>query len=123
MKRLEQVISSIIKFRVAIIVILALLMGVSGYQTLKKLSVDNSLSIWFLEDDPSYKAYIDFQENFGSDEIFIAMLPVENAIGEAEMDQLNTLHKQIGALPYVKTKRTFFKRFNKNRCSRNIKSV
>ncbi|MDG1730402.1 MAG: MMPL family transporter [Algibacter sp.] len=103
MKRLEQVISSIIKFRVAIIVILALLMGVSGYQTLKKLSVDNSLSIWFLEDDPSYKAYIDFQENFGSDEIFIAMLPVENAIGEAEMAQLNTLHKQIGALPYVKT--------------------
>ncbi len=78
-------------------------MGVSGYQTLQKLRVDNSLSIWFLEDDPSYKAYIDFQEKFGSDEIFIAMLPVDNAIGEAEMQKLEGLHKTIEALPFVKT--------------------
>jgi predicted RND superfamily exporter protein len=101
MKRLENSIAFIIKFRIAIISILAILMGISGYQTLQKLRVDNSLSIWFLEDDPSYKAYIDFQENFGSDEIFIAMLPVENAIGVSEMGKLNNLHKQIEALPYV----------------------
>lgn len=103
MKRLENIIETIIKFRIAIIIILAILMGVSGYQTLQKLRVDNSLSIWFLEDDPSYNAYIDFQENFGSDEIFIAMLPVENAIGEAEIQKLNTLHERIEILPYVKT--------------------
>ena len=103
MKRLENIIETIIKFRVAIIIILAILMGISGFQTLQKLRVDNSLSIWFLEDDPSYNAYINFQENFGSDEIFIAMLPVKNAIGEAEMQQLNTLHKLIVSLPYVKT--------------------
>ncbi|MFT5984297.1 MAG: putative RND superfamily exporter protein, partial [Ulvibacter sp.] len=88
MEKLKQIISFIIKFRIAIILILVVLIGVSGYQTLQKLRVDNSLSIWFLEDDPSYKAYIDFQENFGSDEIFIAMLPVENAIGEGEMEAL-----------------------------------
>ncbi len=103
MKRLENIIETIIKFRIAIIIVLAILMGVSGYQTLQKLRVDNSLSIWFLEDDPSYNAYIDFQENFGSDEIFIAMLPVKNAIGEAEIQQLNTLHERIETLPYVKT--------------------
>lgn len=103
MKRIENVIGSIIKYRMIIIVILAILMTFSGYQTLKKLSVDNSLSIWFLEDDPSYKAYIDFQENFGSDEIFVAMFPVENAIGEAEMVQLKELHTKIETLPYVKT--------------------
>lgn len=101
MKRLENSIAFIIKFRIAIISILAILMGISGYQTLQKLRVDNSLSIWFLEDDPSYKAYIDFQENFGSDEIFIAMLPVENAIGVSEMAKLNDLHQRIEALPYV----------------------
>lgn len=78
-------------------------MGFSGYQTINKLSVDNSLGIWFLEDDPSYKAYIDFQENFGSDEIYIVMLPVGNAIGETEVNTLKTLHKNIDALPYVKT--------------------
>ena len=85
------------KLRLAIIINLAILMGVSGHQTLQKLRVDNSLSIWFLEGNPSYKAYIDFQEEFGSDEIFIVMLPVENAIGEAEIEQLNTLHKRIEA--------------------------
>lgn len=78
-------------------------MGLSSYQTLQKLRVDNSLSIWFLEDDPSYKAYIDFQEKFGSDEIFIAMLPVENAIGVVEMQKLEALHETIEALPFVKT--------------------
>ncbi|WP_299121458.1 MMPL family transporter [uncultured Winogradskyella sp.] len=103
MKQLKHTIEIIIKYRIAIIVVLAFLMGFSGYQTVKKLRVDNSLSIWFLEDDPSYKAYIDFQTDFGSDEIFIVMLPVGNAIGETELKSLNALHSNIEALPYVKT--------------------
>ena len=103
MEKLKNIITTIIKFRIAIIVILAVLMGFSGYQTLKKLRVDNSLSIWFLEDDPSYKAYIDFQEKFGSDEIFIAMFPVENALEENEINQLSRLHEAIDSLSYVKT--------------------
>jgi predicted RND superfamily exporter protein len=103
MKKLQNIIAFIIKFRIAIIAVLAILMALAGHQTLNKLSVDNSLSIWFLEDDPSYKAYIDYQESFGSDEIFIAMLPVKNAIGEAEVKDLKNLHQAIEALPYVKT--------------------
>lgn len=103
MEHLKTLIATIIKFRIAIIAVLAVAMGFSGYQTINKLSVDNSLGIWFLEDDPSYKAYIDFQERFGSDEIFIVMLPVENAIGNAEVNNLKQLHKAIDALPYVKT--------------------
>jgi len=103
MKKLENVINIIIKLRVAIIAILAVLMAVSAQQTIQKLSVDNSLSIWFLEDDPSYKAYIDFQEEFGSDEIFVAMLPVTNAIGELEINRLRALHNKIDTLSYVKT--------------------
>ena len=103
MTNVKKIIRGIIKFRIPIIVILSLLMGLSGHQTLQKLSVDNSLSIWFLEDDPSYKAYIDYQESFGSDEIFIAMLPVENAIGKNEMIKLKALHQRIESLPYVNT--------------------
>ena len=113
-------------------------MGVSGYQTFQKLRVDNSLSIWFLEDDPSYKAYIDFQENFGSDEIFIAMLPVNNAIGELEMVALQQLHKDVESLPYVNTtfslakakypiyansKINFDALYNKNRSEKGLKSL
>jgi predicted RND superfamily exporter protein len=103
MERLKKIIATIIKFRIAIIAVLLVGMGVSGYNTFHKLSVDNSLGIWFLEDDPSYRAYIDFQENFGSDEIFIAMLPVKNAIGKTEISSLKALHQRIEALPYVQT--------------------
>jgi predicted RND superfamily exporter protein len=103
MERLRKIIVKIIKFRITIIAILAVAMGLSGYHTVTKLSVDNSLGIWFLEDDPSYRAYIDYQQNFGSDEIFIAMLPVENAIGEAEVLSLKELHQSIESLPYVQT--------------------
>ena len=103
MERLRKIIVTIIKFRIGIIAVLAMAVGFSGYNTLNKLSVDNSLGIWFLEDDPSYLAYIDFQQNFGSDEIFIAMLPVENAIGETEVSALKELHQRIESLPYVQT--------------------
>ncbi len=103
MKKLKQFISSIIVYRLPIIIILFVLMCFSAQQTLKNLTVDNSLSIWFLEDDPSYKAYIDFQEEIGSDEIFVAMFPVENAIGVKEKAHLLELHQSIEALPYVKT--------------------
>ena len=103
MKNLKKIIQFIIKFRIAIIVILAILMALAGHQTLNKLKIDNSLTIWFLEDDPSYKAYIDFQEKFGSDEIYIAMFPVENAISEQEMIKLQGLTEAIDTLPYVNT--------------------
>ena len=103
MKQIEQIIKQIIRYRFAIIAILFVLMGVSGFQTLKNIKIDNSLSIWFLEDDPSYKAYIDFQEEFGSDEIYIAMFPAKNALDSNEIETLSRLHRAIDSLSYVKT--------------------
>ena len=103
MKSLKRIIQFIIKFRIAFIVILVLLMILAGNQTLNKLKIDNSLTIWFLEDDPSYKAYIDFQEKFGSDEIYIAMFPVNNAIDSLEVAKLRALTHAIDSLSYVKT--------------------
>lgn len=103
MKRLRKTIANIIKFRMAIIIVLVISMCFSGYQTQQKLSVDNSLSIWFLEDDPSYRAYIDYQERFGSDEIFVGMIPVENALEEANILKLKKLHTTLDSLWYVKT--------------------
>lgn len=138
MKKLENIISTVIKFRLVIIAVLAVAMGFSGYNTLNKLSVDNSLGIWFLEDDPSYKAYIDFQESFGSDEIFIAMLPVENAIGKPEILALKDLQHQVEKLSYVKTtfslakakypiyanqKINFDDLYNENRSEKGLKNL
>ena len=103
MTKIENIISGIIRYRIAIVIFLVIAVGFSGYQTLNKLSVDNSLGIWFLEDDPSYKAYIDYQEKFGSDEIFVGMIPVDNALEEDNINTLKRFHKAIDSLWYVKT--------------------
>ncbi len=135
---LNNAICLVIKHRITIMVILIVLTCFSIFQTATKLSVDNSLSIWFLDEDPSYKAYIDFQEEFGSDEIFIAMFPVDNAIGASEKLSLLNLHKRIDSLSYVKTsyslakakypiyansKITFDDLYNTNRSEKGLKNV
>ncbi|MCT4629368.1 MMPL family transporter [Winogradskyella sp.] len=103
MKNLKTIVKTIIKFRVVIIILLTVLMALANYQTINKLKIDNSLTIWFLEDDPSYKAYIDFQEKFGSDEIYIAMFPLENALSKDKINKLKELTNAVEAFPYVKT--------------------
>ncbi|WP_232827369.1 efflux RND transporter permease subunit [Winogradskyella aurantiaca] len=100
---LRHIIIQIIRFRIGIMVLLALLMGLSGYQTFQKLRVDNSLAIWFLEDNPSYRAYIDYQEQYGSDEIFVGMIPVENAMDSLNILRLSRFHQHIDSLWFVKT--------------------
>ncbi|MEM9681229.1 MAG: MMPL family transporter, partial [Bacteroidota bacterium] len=105
---------------------------------MKKLSVDNSLSIWFLEDNPSYKAYINYQETFGSDEIFVAMFPVENALDSTRIATLKELHSSIDSLWYVNTsfslakakypiyanqKITFDDLYNSKRSERGLKNL
>ena len=83
--------------------LMGLLMVLSGVYTLKNLSIDNSLGIWFLEEDPSYQAYIEYQETYGSDEIFMVMLPVPNALDQDQIDQLEALNTALDKLPFVET--------------------
>jgi len=52
---LEKSIAFVIQFRLIFISLMGLLIGLSGVYTLKNLSIDNSLGIWFLEEDPSTK--------------------------------------------------------------------
>ena len=92
-----------IQFRWLLIVLGVLIVGISGLQTLKKLSIDNSLGIWFLEEDPSYKAYIEYQETYGSDEIFIVMLPVSYALEQKNVDLLRALNNSLDSMPFVQT--------------------
>ena len=84
---LHKSIGFVILFRWLLIVLGVLIVGISGLQTLKKLSIDNSLGIWFLEEDPSYKAYIEYQETYGSDEIFIVAEDTANYIRNKNVKQ------------------------------------
>ncbi|MDB4068240.1 MMPL family transporter [Flavobacteriaceae bacterium] len=100
---LHKSIGFVIQFRWLLIVLVVLIVGISGFQTLKKLSIDNSLGIWFLEEDPSYKAYIEYQETYGSDEIFIVMLPVFYALEQKNVDLLRALNNSLDSMPFVQT--------------------
>ena len=100
---LHKSIGFVIQFRWLLIVLGVLIVGISGLQTLKKLSIDNSLGIWFLEEDHSYKAYIEYQETYGSDEIFIVMLPVSYALEQKNVDLLRALNNSLDSMPFVQT--------------------
>ncbi|WP_370390258.1 RND family transporter [uncultured Winogradskyella sp.] len=138
MKRLERTIAQLIRFRLPVLTLIGLLLTFSVYQTISKLSVDNSLSIWFLEDNPSYKAYITYQEEFGSDEIFVGMLPVDNALDKKNIDRFKEFHQVLDSLWYVKTsfslakakypiyannKIVFDELYNSNRSEKGLKNL
>ena len=90
-----------IRYRIAIISVLAILSSIGLFQTVTTLKVNNSLSIWFLEDNPDYQEYIKFQEEYGSDEVFIVMFDAKGGFSEANIETLSKLHKDIDSLPYV----------------------
>jgi len=84
-------------------VLFAIAMAVGGAQTLRLLTVDNSLGIWFLESNKDYQEYLQFQDEQGSDELVIAMIPTEDALAESHIAKLRELYEKIDSLPYVDT--------------------
>lgn len=97
----RKMIRFLVRYRWPCIVLLAALLAAGAWQTATSLRVDNSVSIWFLEDNPDYQAYLDFQQTNGSDEVIIAMLPTADPLSKPHVEQLRQLHGAIDTLPYV----------------------
>jgi hypothetical protein len=91
----------IIRFRWFFAALLLLATIAGALSTAVNLRINNAVSIWFLEDNPDYQDYLQFQQGRGSDEIIIAMLPVEEALGDSAIQLLEHLHQQIDSLPDV----------------------
>ena len=91
----------ILRFRWLFAALLLLATIAGAFSTAVNLRINNAVSIWFLEDNPDYQAYLQFQQGRGSDEIIIAMLPVEEALGDSAIQLLEQLHQQIDSLPDV----------------------
>lgn len=70
------IIDRVLRARFYLSIALAALFIFSGYQ-LTKVKLDNAISIWFVDNDPTYKSYVDFQERYGSDEIIVASIPID----------------------------------------------
>ncbi|MGL1885150.1 MAG: MMPL family transporter, partial [Reichenbachiella sp.] len=68
----------------------------------KGVRLDNSLKIWFLEDDPALEDYYQFQEAFGNDELVILMIKDSMLWqDESQLLALKKLSRDLEALPDV----------------------
>ena len=66
------------------------------------VEVDNSLTVWFRQDDPALIRYRQFQERFGNDEVVIAMVSApESLLTPAHLQTLIRLTSALDALPDV----------------------
>jgi len=80
-----------------------ILLGLSLYLVIENRQIDNSLEIWFLDDDPYYQHYLKYQQEQGSDEVIVLMVPVGDSLELSDMDRLLAFHKDVDTLPFVRT--------------------
>jgi len=62
----------------------------------KNLRMDNSVSIWFLDDDPAFMAYKEFQDKFGNDDVVTLFFSSPEGIFTRE--NLSLVHQVSDAL-------------------------
>ncbi len=99
----QRIIQFVIEYKKSIMLLLLIAMTTGAVQTLRLLTVDNSLAIWFLEDNAAYQEYLAFQKEQGSDEVVIVMIPTTDVLSDNHISQLKQLHQKTDSLPYVKT--------------------
>ncbi len=84
----------IYKFRYLWLLLAVVGVGIMTSQ-LPKLKIDNSMTIWFVEDDPTLVAYDSFLASFGSDEVVITVI---DSSGLARPDAIKRLEKLTAGL-------------------------
>ncbi|MEE9348529.1 MAG: MMPL family transporter [Flavobacteriaceae bacterium] len=99
----QKSIQFILKNRFLISIITLFLCVISFVTISKNIKVDNSIQIWFLDDDPIFKDYLAFQKEQGSDEVLFLMINSDNVFSKKNIEILRNLHKKIEALDNVNT--------------------
>lgn len=99
--RFQSFVDTVLRYRWAIVLLLSALMLAGATSTALNLRINNSVSIWFLEDNADYQSYLAFQQERGSDEIIIAMIPREEVYSATTHALLEELHRRTDALPDV----------------------
>ncbi len=69
----------------------------------RNIEVDNSLEVWFLEDDPALLAYQDYKQQFGNDElIIVAATDPISVYSPAALERIRTASNRIAAHPKIR---------------------
>ena len=100
---IEALVKRLIQFRYAFITLIAVATVFSVWAISGGLQIDNSLAIWFLEDDETYLEYQQFQRDYGSDEIVIAALPISYQQLPKQINVLDALSIDLERLSGVQS--------------------
>ena len=89
------------------VLLLSLLVLMLAIYAGRKVRFDNSFNAYFDEDDPAYTAFLEFREEFGSDEtsyILYTAPDAENGVWSMDiMEKINRLTRQLEeSVPFVK---------------------
>ncbi len=93
----------IYRFRIVFLVIISAIVIVLWPYVKLAVQVDNSLSIWFLKDDPAVKKYQDFHQKFGNDEIVIVVIEDQKSLLTlANIQKFIKVTRELEKMPEVK---------------------
>ncbi len=75
---------------------------ISLYFITTSLKVDNTLRIWFSDDDTHYQSFLEFQDKYGNDDIITVLATYPFTVYEKEVvNELIKLERELEALEYV----------------------
>jgi predicted RND superfamily exporter protein len=94
-------ISAVIRFRWLIIGAWFAVTAAAGCLYLTKFRIDNSVAIWFLEDDPELASYRESLETFGEREWTYLWLKTDSVFAPEFLRDLQDLAARIGELDHV----------------------
>ncbi|RDV14577.1 hypothetical protein DXT99_14360 [Pontibacter diazotrophicus] len=90
------------RFRYALLLLIAVVCVLLWPGVKSALVVDNSLTVWFLEDDPALIPYRTFQERFGNDEVIILVVKDKKSLlSQKHFNAFIKLSEELEAIPEV----------------------
>ncbi|SMF74212.1 efflux RND transporter permease subunit [Pseudobacteriovorax antillogorgiicola] len=100
---LNKSIAALIRFRWLLFLVFAALAFILGPYAQKAFVPDNSIKVWFLEDDPTLLDYEHFQDTFGNDEVLLILLENQNAsvFDEGFFQRIDALSQDLESLEGV----------------------
>ena len=98
MKPIERFAAAVLHYRAVIVVGTLALSLPFAYSAVAYLKTENSLEVWFPEDDPQMVGYREFQKKFGSDEFFVVAFETEDAFAPEVLGLLERLTADLEAI-------------------------
>jgi predicted RND superfamily exporter protein len=93
----------IIAARFWLLAALVLFTGIFGWQATRALPPDNALRVWFVEDDPRFKAYDAYQSDFGNDELILVNISPDGGevFDVAFLKELAAFNQEVAELEHA----------------------